>query len=93
VTRPPQPQPYPGDDGATPVPETGGGHLVLAYFDVLDRPMVGVVHLMNSRDETIEIDVVDGRVAVELPRGLYRVVASLYDADNRPAYRTETVLL
>jgi hypothetical protein len=93
VTRPPQPQPYPGEGGAPAVPETGTGHLVLAYYDALDRPMVGVVHLMNSRDETIELDVVEGRVVAELPRGIYRVVASLFDVDNRPAYRTEMVIL
>lgn len=92
MTRPPQPEPYPGDPGTTAVP-VGPKPFRMDFKDYLDRPLVGVVHLTDSRDETVEIPVVDGVLQVVLEPGEYRLVAVLVDPDERPVYRMERVSL
>lgn len=93
MTRPPQPQPYPGDEGYARVVPTGPARLYREFKDLRGRPLVGVAHVRNERYQSVDLDVEDGVLDAELPQGQYRLLAVLTDPDGKYHYATEDVTL
>jgi|tagenome__1003787_1003787.scaffolds.fasta_scaffold20945607_2 hypothetical protein len=99
MTRPPQPQPYPGD------PETvlPGRVLVrLPYADALGQPMTGVVTVINrarlvAPDGTVvpassvRVDVPDGWLSAHLLPATYQLKAQLRSRDGGTFVDDETI--
>ena len=69
---PAQPQPYPGD-----VVEAGYEHPAPTFNDVTGAGLSGNLAARNERDETVNVEVVDG-VLGNLPAGTYRLTGILY---------------
>lgn len=101
MTRPDEPQPYPGDIRGV---ELEGAHcLRRTYRDVLGRPMTGTVRITGqTRHEdgntvvppaTVKAEVIAGRLDVHLPPDTYKLVASLTTADGQTITDTATVVL
>jgi hypothetical protein len=102
MTRPPQPQPYPGD------PETvlpGRVRHRHRYTDALGRPMTGVVSIINRTRLTPTDGVIvpassarvdignDGWLDVQLPPGTYLLKAQLSGQDGGQFVDDHTVTL
>lgn len=101
MTRPPQPQPYPGD------PETvlpGRVRLRKPYADALGRPMTGVVTVINrtrlvAPDGTVvpassvRVDIPDGWLDVYLLPGVYQLKAQLTTRDGGAFNDDDTITL
>lgn len=91
MTRPAQPQPYPGDVGAEPVVRVSRFERV--FEDPLGRPLSGDVYLRNQYDEPFPAEIVGGRLSLDLPAGSYSLVAVLRDPDGKAFYRNERFVL
>jgi hypothetical protein len=98
MTRPEQPQPYPGDlvvavPGAVPYRRI--------YRDAIGRPLTGKVTLTGKTRHTVdglvvvpapvEVELVDGALAVDLPPDDYDLAAELRTADGRRVTDADTV--
>jgi hypothetical protein len=92
MTRPPQPEPYPGDIPPRAQARPGWAVLRREYLDALGRPMTGDVSII-SRTRAVVGDtiipassvrrpVVAGVLEVELPPNTYELKAQLRTADG-----------
>jgi hypothetical protein len=87
MTRPPQPTPYPGD----PLTFSAGGvRWRKEYRDERGRPMSGTVAITSATAPSPApeaglarvVELVDGVLEADLPRGVYRFAADLRTADG-----------
>lgn len=100
MTRPEQPQPYPGD---LIVSLPGTVHYRREYRDALGRPMRGRVTITGAaRSEhdgvvtlpaPVVVDVADGILDVDLPPDTYTITAALRTRDGDRASETLKVAL
>lgn len=81
---------------ALPIPHpprlTGLVNLYRGYYDILSRPMSGVVTISGNGDE-VKVALVEGVMDVNIPPGEYGLLAELYNVDGATSIRTEDVTL
>jgi hypothetical protein len=103
MTRPEQPQPYPGDPGYVPpgdvvterptqprpYPGDSGssGGMNVDFRDPSGRPLSGDVYIRNAYDELVPATITNGHLNVQAPPGVYTLVAVLRDSEGRVYYR------
>jgi len=90
-----EPQPYPGDLPAEERPAAPVGRVTLTrtYRDLLGRDLIGYVVIRGADDQSVEIQLRNGELVVDLPVGRYRLLAILSDSDGKPSYQSEAVTL
>lgn len=102
MTRPEQPQPYPGDN-VTAVSIVGAVHHQRTYRDPLGRPMTGTATFTGqTRTQSgdavtlpapVKVPVVDGLLQADLPPDTYRVTVALRTIDRGRISDSYTVTL
>ena len=86
---PPQPSEMPQEAPEAP----GGTNYTREYHDLQGRPYSGHVTLTAAEPPrySVEADIVDGRVALAVPAGLYNMKAMLRDPDGVRAFICEDI--